>query len=120
LTWEPKYREPFQPLGTPATFIDYNSVEQLDAAVTEQTAAVLLEPIQGEGGIHEATAEFMQAARQISHERGALLIIDEIQSGVGRTGTLLPSDAYDMQPDMVTLAKVLGGGVAIGVLLMTE
>ncbi len=120
LTWEPKYRDPFEPLGTPATFVDYNNVEELEAAVTDETAAVLLEPVQGEGGIHEATSEFMEAARRITSERGALLILDEIQTGVGRTGSFLASEIYTVEPDMVTLAKGLGGGVPIGALLMTE
>lgn len=120
LTWEPKYREPFQPLGTPTRYIEYNNIEELDAAVTDQTAAVLLEPIQGEGGIREASSEFLQAARRITRERGALLIMDEIQTGVGRTGQFLASEAAGIEPDMVTLAKGLAGGVPIGALLMTE
>ena len=120
LTWEPAYREPFQPLGTPATFIEYDNIEELEAAVTDETAAVLLEPIQGEGGIREGSDEFLQAARRITRERGALLILDEIQTGVGRTGTFLASENSGAEPDMVTLAKGLGGGVPIGALLMTD
>lgn len=120
LTWEPKYREPFMPTGTPVDFISYNSVSELEAAVTDETAAVFLEPVQGEGGINEATAGFMAAARQLTRERGALLIIDEIQTGVGRTGTFLASEAYGLEPDMVTLAKGLGGGVPVAALLMTD
>ncbi len=120
LTWEPKYREPFAPFSTPATFVGYNDVAELEEAVTDQTAAVMLEPIQGEGGVHEASQEFMEAARRITRERGALLILDEIQTGVGRTGRFLASERYGVEPDMVTLAKGLAGGVPIGALLMTD
>jgi acetylornithine/LysW-gamma-L-lysine aminotransferase len=120
LTWEKKYREPFEPLGFEADFITYNNIEELDKAVTGETAVVWLEPVQGEGGIHPATQEFLEAARRISTERGALLIFDEVQSGVGRTGKFLAVEHYGIKPDMVTLAKGLGGGVPIGALLMTE
>jgi acetylornithine/LysW-gamma-L-lysine aminotransferase len=120
LTWEKKYREPFEPLGFEADFITYNNIEELDKAVTGETAVVWLEPVQGEGGIHPATQEFLEAARRISTERGALLIFDEVQSGVGRTGKFLAGEHYGIKPDMVTLAKGLGGGVPIGALLMTE
>ena len=120
LTWEAKYREPFEPLPYRTTFIGYNNVAELDAAITEETAAVLLEPVQGEGGMHPATQEFLQAARELTEARGALLIIDEIQSGVGRTGKFLALEHYGVKPDMVTLAKGLGSGVPIGVLLMTD
>jgi acetylornithine/LysW-gamma-L-lysine aminotransferase len=124
LTWEPKYREPFEPLTQEAAFITYNDVTSLDAAITSETAAVILEPIQGEGGVHEATAEFYAAARRLTRERGALLIIDEIQSGAGRTGTFLAVEKFidspEDAPDLVTMAKGLGGGVPIGALLMTD
>lgn len=120
LTWEKKYREPFEPLGYEADFITYNNIEDLNKAITEETAAVWLEPIQGEGGIHPATQEFLEAARRISSEHGALLIFDEVQSGAGRTGKFLATEHYGVKPDMVTLAKGLGGGVPIGALLMTD
>ena len=120
LTWEKKYRTPFEPLKYDNTFIKYNSVEELDAAVTEETAAVFLEPLQGEGGMHPATKPFLEAARQLCDERGALLIMDEVQSGVGRTGKFLATEYYEVRPDMVTLAKGLGGGVPIGALLMSD
>jgi LysW-gamma-L-lysine/LysW-L-ornithine aminotransferase len=120
LTWEKKYREPFEPLRYEADFTTFNDVESLDKAVSEETAAVWLEPVQGEGGIHPAEVEYLHAAQRICRERGALLIMDEVQSGVGRTGKFLATEYYDIQPDMVTLAKGLGGGVPIGALLMTE
>ncbi len=120
ITWEKKYREPFEPLAYQNDFISYNSIEQLDEYVTDETAAVFLEPVQGEGGMHTASQAFLEAARQISRERGALLIMDEVQSGVGRTGRFLATEHYGIQPDMVTLAKGLGGGVPIGALLMSD
>ena len=120
LTWEPKYREPFMPLPLPVDHIAYNDVAALDAAIGDDTAAVFVEPVQGEGGIHPASAEFLSAARELSRERGALLVLDEIQSGVARSGRFLASEHYGVEADMVTLAKGLGGGVPIGALLMTE
>ena len=120
LTWEKKYRQPFEPLKYDNTFIKYGSVEDLDAAVTDETAAVFLEPVQGEGGMHPATRPFLEAARRLCDERGALLIMDEVQSGVGRTGKFLATEHYGVRPDMVTLAKGLGGGVPVGALLMSD
>ncbi|CAN5794669.1 aspartate aminotransferase family protein [soil metagenome] len=120
LTWEPKYREPFEPLPYKTSFIGFNKIDELEAAISSDTAAVFLEPVQGEGGRHPADPEFLQAARELTRERGALLIMDEVQSGVGRTGKFLATEHYGVAPDMVTLAKGLGGGVPIGALLMTD
>ena len=120
LTWEKKYRAPFEPLPYDNSFIRYGDVEALDAAITEETAAVFLEPVQGEGGMHPSTKPFLEAARKLCDERGALLIMDEVQSGVGRTGKFLATEHYEVRPDMVTLAKGLGGGVPIGALLLSE
>ena len=120
LTWEPKYREPFGPLPYDTHFIGFNKLDELDAAITDETAAVFLEPVQGEGGMYKADPAFLEAARRLTRERGALLIMDEVQSGVGRTGKFLATEHYNVKPDMVTLAKGLGGGVPIGALLMTD
>ena len=120
ITWEKKYREPFEPLKYENDFIAYNKVEELDEFITDETAAVFLEPVQGEGGVHPAEREFLEAARRLTQERGALLIMDEVQTGVGRTGKFLATEHYGVAPDMVTLAKGLGGGVPVGALLMTE
>ncbi len=120
ITWEKKYREPFEPMKYNNEFIRFNSVEELDEHVNEETAAVFLEPVQGEGGMYPASQEFLDAARQITSERGALLIMDEVQSGVSRTGKFLATEHYNIKPDLVTLAKGLGGGVPVGALLMTE
>ncbi|WP_279164807.1 [LysW]-aminoadipate semialdehyde transaminase LysJ [Thermus scotoductus] len=120
VTWEPKYREPFMPLLGPVEFIPFNDVEALRKAVDEETAAVILEPVQGEGGVRPATREFLEAAREVTREKGALLILDEIQTGMGRTGRRFAFEHYGVVPDILTLAKALGGGVPIGVAVMRE
>ncbi len=120
VTWEPKYREPFMPLLGPVEFIPYNDVEALRRAVDEETAAVILEPVQGEGGVRPATREFLEAAREATREKGALLILDEIQTGMGRTGKRFAFEHYGVVPDILTLAKALGGGVPIGAAVMRE
>ncbi|UZX16251.1 aspartate aminotransferase family protein [Thermus sp. PS18] len=120
VTWEPKYREPFMPLLGPVEFIPFNDVEALRKAVDEETAAVILEPVQGEGGVRPATRKFLEAAREITREKGALLILDEIQTGMGRTGRRFAFEHYGVVPDILTLAKALGGGVPIGVAVMRE
>ncbi|MEZ4631802.1 MAG: acetylornithine/succinylornithine family transaminase [Deinococcales bacterium] len=120
LTWEKKYREPFGPYENSTTFISYNNIAELEEAVSDQTAAIFLEPVQGEGGMYPVETEFLLAARRIADKHGALLIMDEVQSGVGRTGKFLAIEHHGVRPDMVTLAKGLGGGVPLGVLLMSE
>lgn len=120
-TWEPKYREPFGAAvdNENVDFVEYNDVEALLKAVTEETAAVIIEPVQGEGGVRPADKEFIEAARRITKEKGALLILDEIQSGFCRTGKMFCSEHYDVTPDAMTLAKGMGGGVPVGALAMT-
>jgi acetylornithine/LysW-gamma-L-lysine aminotransferase len=113
-TWEAHYREPFMPLVPGFTHVPYNNLDALGAAVSEETAVVLLEVVQGEGGVRPSTAEFLRGAQALCHERGALLMIDEIQTGIGRTGRLFAVEHYDLRPDILTLAKSLGGGVPIG------
>ena len=120
LTWEPSYREPFAPLPYPVDFVAFNDADELEAAVDDDTAVVWLEPIQGEGGVHVADAHYLHLARELASRHGALLAIDEIQSGVGRTGRFLALEHFGVRPDMVTLAKGLAGGVPIGALVMTE
>ncbi|MDL2344515.1 aspartate aminotransferase family protein [Deinococcus sp. MIMF12] len=121
LTWEPKYREPFGDAvdSKNVDFVTYGNVEELRAAITDQTAAVILEPVQGEGGVHPATPEFIRAAREITREKGALLILDEIQTGFCRTGKMFASEHYGVTPDGMTLAKAMAGGVPIGAFAMT-
>jgi acetylornithine/LysW-gamma-L-lysine aminotransferase len=114
-TWEAHYREPFQPLVPGFTHVPYNNVAALEAAITDETAAVLLEIVQGEGGVRLATAEFLQGAQALCRERGALLLIDEIQTGCGRTGTLWACQHHDLQPDILMLGKAIAGGLPMGV-----
>jgi LysW-gamma-L-lysine/LysW-L-ornithine aminotransferase len=120
MTWEPKYREPFEPLSLPVDFVRFDDVEELEAAVGDDTAMIWLEPVQGEGGVHAASAAYLRRARELADERGALLGFDEIQCGVGRTGRFLASAHAGVVPDLLVLAKGLAGGVPIGALVMTE
>ncbi len=119
-TWNKKYREPFEPLVPGYSHIPYDDLEKLKAAVTDETAAVLLEVVQGEGGVYPGSTEFLQGAQQVCCERGALLIIDEVQTGMGRTGKLFASQHYDLQPDLMCLGKAVGGGVPTGAILIGE
>jgi acetylornithine aminotransferase len=115
LTSKPAYREPFEPLPGDVTFVPYGDPAALAAAVTDDTAAVVLEPIQGEAGVVEPPVGYLEAARGITREHGALLWLDEVQTGIGRTGGWLAAAADpDVAPDVVTLAKGLGGGLPIG------
>ncbi|MFN2319169.1 MAG: acetylornithine transaminase [Dermatophilaceae bacterium] len=118
LTSKEAYRAPFEPLIPQVTFVPYNDADALRAAVTEQTAAIVLEPIQGEGGVIPADPDYLRVAREVADATGALLVLDEIQSGVGRTGDWFAfQDVADLRPDVMTLAKGLGGGVPIGAVL---
>ncbi len=117
-TFNKKYREGFEPLLPGFTHVSYNNIEALDKAVNEGTAAVILEVVQGEGGVYPASAEYIQAARRICDERGALLVIDEIQTGFGRTGKMFAVQHYGVTPDLLTCAKSLAGGVPMGAVLI--
>jgi acetylornithine/LysW-gamma-L-lysine aminotransferase len=117
-TFNKKYRDGFEPLLPGFCHVPYNNIEALDQAVNEETAAVILEIVQGEGGVYPANAEYVQAARRICDERGALLIIDEIQTGFGRTGRMFAIQHYGITPDLLTCAKSLAGGVPMGALLI--
>ncbi len=119
-TWEKRYREPFEPLVPGFTHIPYNNLARLEAAVTEETAAVLLEVVQGEGGVRPGTREFLQGARELCDRTGALLIIDEVQTGFGRTGRWFAVEHHDLRPDLMALAKGIAGGVPMGAVLMTD
>jgi len=114
LTFKPKYREAFEPLLGPVTRTRFNDAESLKAAVTNETAAVFLEAIQGEGGVRPATEEYLKAARDVCTDKGALLVLDEVQTGCGRTGKFFAYEHFGIKPDIVCLAKGLGGGVPIG------
>ena len=115
-TYKSIYRAPFQPLNE-ATFVPFNDGEALKAAVTNETGAVILEPVQGEAGVYVADAEYLRAARQICDDMGALLIFDEVQTGFGRTGKWFGKDHFGVMPDVITLAKAMAGGLPIGAML---
>jgi LysW-gamma-L-lysine/LysW-L-ornithine aminotransferase len=117
-TYNKKYREGFEPLVPGFSHVAYNNVEALEKAVNEETAAVILEVVQGEGGVYPASAEYIHAARRICDEHGALLIVDEIQTGFGRTGKMFAIQHFDVTPDMLTCAKSLAGGVPMGAVLI--
>ena len=119
-TGQPKYQKPFAPLPEGFFQVPINDADALRVAVTPHTAAILLEPIQGESGIHPLTDEFLIAAREAADAVGALLILDEIQTGIGRTGTFFAFEQTPVVPDVVTIAKGLGGGVPIGAMLVRE
>lgn len=117
-TFNKKYRAGFEPLVPGFSHVPYNNIEALVQAVTEETAAVILEVLQGEGGVYAASTQYVQAARQICDASGALLIVDEIQTGFGRTGTMFAIDHFDVSPDLLTCAKSLAGGVPMGAVLI--
>ncbi len=120
VTHRAAFREPFQAILPDCDFVPFNDEEALKAAVGPQTAALVLEPVQGEGGVRPATASYLRAARDIATDAGALLVFDEVQSGLHRTGPFLAASAAGVVPDLVTLAKGLAGGIPIGTCSMTE
>lgn len=117
-TWEPHYREPFAPLVPGFTHIRYNSLEAAREAIGADTAAVLIELVQGEGGVHEASQEYVSGLATLCRERGALLIVDEVQTGFGRTGRLFACQHYNLEPDILCLAKSLAGGLPMGAICL--
>ncbi len=119
-TWEPKYRKPFEPLLPDFSHVPYNDLDALAAAVDEQTAAVLLEPVQGEGGVYAPAAGYLEGARRICDEHGALLLLDEVQTGFGRTGRLFTIEHSGVVPDMLALAKSIAGGLPMGAVALHE
>ncbi|MBI1871117.1 MAG: aspartate aminotransferase family protein [Chlamydiae bacterium] len=116
-TGQPKYQQGFDPLVPGFIHVPFNDVEALRKAFDGEIIAVLLEPIQGEGGVHIATPEFLKEARRLCTERDALLILDEVQTGMGRTGKIFAYQHFGIEPDIMTLAKTLGGGIAIGAMI---
>ena len=120
LTYKEHYRAPFAPLMPGVTFVHFNDLEATRLAVDDDTCAVIVEPIQGEGGVNPATAEFLQGLRALCDKHHALLIFDEVQCGLGRTGQLWAYQNYAITPDIMTLAKPLAGGLPIGAILVTQ
>jgi len=119
-TAQPKYHEGFLPLLPGFVYVPFNDITALESAFSDEVAAVMVEPIQGEGGINVATAEYLQAIRRLCDENGALMILDEVQTGIGRTGKWFAYQHLEVEPDIMTMAKALGGGVAIGAMMAKE
>lgn len=120
LTWKEKYRAPFGPLPGGVEFVPYGDAAALAAAVDDETAAVFLEPIQGEGGVHSAGVDYLQTARDVTEDAGAALVLDEIQTGLGRTGTMWACESADVVPDVLTAAKGVASGLPLGVTLCAD
>lgn len=120
ITGQPKYREAFEPLIGGAVFADFNDINSIKEKITDKTCAVIVEPIQGEGGLYPANKEFLTELRTLCDERDILLIFDEIQCGMGRTGTMFAHQGYGVKPDIITCAKALGCGVPVGAFAATE
>ena len=119
-TWKQKYKQGFEPLAGGVEFVEYGDAEAMRAAVDEETAAVILEPLQGEGGINPVDTDYLQAVRVATATSGAAMILDEIQTGLGRTGSLWAADKHDVVPDILTTAKGLGSGLPIGATLCRD
>ena len=119
-TGQDKYKEPFTPLPEGFSTVPFNDLEALKEAVTDQTAVIMLEPVQGEGGIYPAEKEYLEGVRKLCHEEDILLVFDEVQCGMGRTGELFAYQNYGVEADIISLAKALGGGVPIGAFLAKE
>lgn len=120
-TGQTKYQDTFQTLISDCfDYFDYDSCESVKSMVDKDTAAVIVEPIQGEGGVRTASAEFFKTVRDVCTDRGALMIVDEVQTGMGRTGRWLGIDNFNVVPDIISLAKALGGGVPVGAVVTTD
>ena len=120
LTGHKEYREPFEPVMPGVHFAIYNDLDSVKALVNDKTCAIILETIQGEGGINAATKEFMQGIRKICDENGILMICDEVQCGMGRTGSMFAWQGFGVKPDILTMAKAIGNGIPVGAFAMTE
>lgn len=120
VTGTPKYREAFGPLIPGIKFVNFNDLDAVKAAVTDKTCAIMFETLQGEGGIHPATKEFMEGVRKICDEKDILMILDEVQCGMGRTGKMFAFQNYDVKPDVITSAKALSCGIPMGAFITNE
>jgi predicted acetylornithine/succinylornithine family transaminase len=119
-TWKESYRKPFEPLVPGVRFLPWNDLSAAAAGIDDRTAAVMLEPVQGEGGVRPASSDFLRGVRELARERGALLALDEVQCGLGRTGRMFAYEHAGITPDILTLAKPLGGGLPMGATLLRE
>ena len=120
VTGNEHYRTPFEPLISGVKFADFNDIESVKAQITERTCAIIMEPVQGEGGIYPADADFLKQVRALCDENDILLIFDEIQCGMGRTGSMFAWQGYGVKPDIMAMAKAIGNGVPVGAFAMTE
>jgi len=120
VTGNPKYREAFQPMIGNIKFADFNDLASVEAAITDRTCAIIMETVQGEGGIHPADSDFIKGVRKLCDQHDLLLILDEIQCGMGRSGKMFAYQNYGVMPDIMTTAKAVGCGVPVGAFLMTE
>lgn len=120
VTGNKQYQEPFEPLMPGVKFAEFNQLDSVKALINERTCAIILETVQGEGGIYPAEKNFLEGVRALCDEHDILLILDEIQCGIGRCGAMFAWQIYDVKPDIMTTAKALGGGVPVGAFLMTE
>lgn len=119
-TWDPEYRKYFEPLPAGFRHVPYNKLEALEEAIDDNTAAVLLEIVQGEGGVRPASAAYLQGVQALCRQRDVLLIIDEVQTGFGRTGKFFACEHYGLQPDILTMAKAMAGGLPMGAFAIGE
>ena len=120
VTGHDSYREPFEPVVPGVRFAEFNDLDSVKALVNDKTCAIILEPLQGEGGINLATQEFMEGIRKICDENGILMICDEVQCGMGRTGNMFAWQGFGVKPDILTMAKAIGNGIPVGAFAMTE
>lgn len=120
VTGHSPYREPFEPLVPGVSFAEYNDLDSVKALVTDKTCAIILEPLQGEGGINLAAEEFMKGIRKLCDDEGILMICDEVQCGMGRTGSMFAWQAYGIKPDLMSMAKAIGSGIPVGAFAMTD
>ena len=120
VTGNAHYQEPFKPMIGGIRFADFNDLDSVKEQMTEKTCAIILEPVQGEGGIYPASREFLQGLRSLCDEKDILLILDEIQCGMGRTGSMFAYQDYEVEPDIMTTAKALGCGVPVGAFVLNE
>ncbi len=119
-TSTPKYREDFKPLVDGFSFVKFNDYEAIENSITPDTAAVILEPVQGEGGVYPADKDYMKKIEELCRREGVLLIIDEVQTGFCRTGSMFASDYYDIEPDILCLSKAIAGGLPMGAVVCSE
>lgn len=120
LTGQPKYQKGFEPLVEKVIFAKFNDLESVGSLVTDRTCAIIVEPVQGEGGVLPASREFLKGLRNLCDQRKILLVFDEVQTGMGRTGSLFAFQRYGVKPDVLTLAKALGGGLPIGAVIARD